>query len=193
MLKKLSNILCFFKYVIHTKKWHHSDRIYNPLSIDGLKNIELGQNVTIKDHSFIIALPMTGEKECRLVIEDNTRIQFGVHIVATKSVVIGKNCNFSPNVYISDNAHGYEDVTKAPMYQRIKQLKETEIGDDTWIGRNVCVYGCKVGKHCVIAANSVVNRDVPDFSVVAGSPARIVKRYDFETKQWRKTDGKGNF
>lgn len=50
-----------------------------------------------------------------------------------------------------------------------------------------------LGKHCVIGANSVVTRDIPDYSVAAGCPARIIKRYDFETQQWRKTDKDGTF
>ena len=106
---------------------------------------------------------------------------------------IGNNCSCSPYVYIADNSHGYEDIEVAPKFQKIRQLREVEIGDDTWLGRNVCVIGCKIGKHCVIGANCVVNRDVPDYCVVAGSPARIVRRYDVNSKKWKKTDEKGNF
>ena len=50
-----------------------------------------------------------------------------------------------------------------------------------------------IGKHVSIGANSVVNRDIPDLSVVVGAPARIIKRYNIETNQWQKTDKLGNF
>jgi len=50
----------------------------------------------------------------------------------------------------------------------------------------VITSGIKIGKHCVIAAGSIVTRDVPAFSIVAGNPARIIKRYNFETDVWEK-------
>ena len=52
------------------------------------------------------------------------------------------------------------------------------IGDNSWIGNHAAIIGCSVGRHCVVGANAVVTRDVPDYCVVAGSPARIIKRYD---------------
>ena len=59
------------------------------------------------------------------------------------------------------------------------------IGDDTWIGTNVVIAGTVViGKHCVIGANSVVTHDIPDYSVVAGAPCKVIKQYNTETKQW---------
>ena len=89
--------------------------------------------------------------------------------------------------------HGYEDITKPIKKQPIIQKKEVIVGDNSWIGENVCIIGAKVGKHCIVGANSVVTRDVPDYSVVVGSPARIIKRYDFEKQEWRKTNSIGNF
>lgn len=63
------------------------------------------------------------------------------------------------------------------------------IGEGSWLEVNVCVMGATIGKHCVVGANSVVIHDIPDYCVVVG----IVKRYDFATKQWRKTDPQENF
>ena len=59
------------------------------------------------------------------------------------------------------------------------------IGEGTWLGTNVVVVGnVRVGKHCVIGANSVVTKDIPDYSVAAGIPCRVIKRYDFEKEEW---------
>lgn len=61
------------------------------------------------------------------------------------------------------------------------------IGDGTWIGTNVVIVGnVHIGKNCVIGANSVVSTNIPDYSVAVGSPAKVVKRYNFENKQWEK-------
>ena len=55
-----------------------------------------------------------------------------------------------------------------------------EIGDGTWIGENVCIIGASIGKQCVIGANSVVLKDIPDYCVAVGLPAKVIKKYNFE-------------
>ena len=70
------------------------------------------------------------------------------------------------------------------MDQAVSFLKSVHIGEGSWLGENVCVCGASIGKHCVIGANSVVINDIPDYCVAAGSPAKIVKKYDFDKKQW---------
>ena len=64
------------------------------------------------------------------------------------------------------------------------------VGEGSWLGENVCVMGASIGKHCVIGANAVVTRDVPDYSVAVGCPARVIKRYNPVTQQWQQTDDK---
>lgn len=68
----------------------------------------------------------------------------------------------------------------------------TEIQDDTWIGRDVLICPSrKIGKGAVVAARSVVTKNVPEYTVVGGNPARIIKQYDFTKQQWIKPlDGK---
>lgn len=64
---------------------------------------------------------------------------------------------------------------------------------ETWIGINsVIMSNVKVGKHCVIGANSVVNKDIPDYCVAVGNPAKVVKTFDVKSGQWVKVDGKAN-
>lgn len=61
------------------------------------------------------------------------------------------------------------------------------IGDGTWIGTNVVIVGnIHIGKNCVIGANSVVTKDIPDYSVAVGIPAKVIRKYDFEKKEWIK-------
>ena len=60
-----------------------------------------------------------------------------------------------------------------------------EIGDGSWLGTHVVIAGnVKIGKHCVIGANSVVTKDIPDYCVAAGIPAKIIKKYNFDTCTW---------
>jgi acetyltransferase-like isoleucine patch superfamily enzyme len=87
-------------------------------------------------------------------------------------------------VYISDNIHAYKDVTKPIMHQPIVHKGNVYIGDNSWIGESVSIIGANIGKHCVIGANSVVTHDIPDYCVAVGSPAKVIKRYNFDINQW---------
>jgi acetyltransferase-like isoleucine patch superfamily enzyme len=78
-------------------------------------------------------------------------------------------------VFISDNDHSYSDLDLPIIQQPIKFKKNVSIGSGSWIGENVCIIGASIGRNCVIGANSVVTKDVPDFSVVAGNPAKVIK------------------
>ena len=130
-------------------------------------------------------MPLTAASgKAELIIEDGTIIGNFNHIFATKKIVIHKDVLTADKVYISDNLHGYENINLPIIKQAIVQKGEVEIGEGCWLGENVCVLGAHIGKHCVIGANSVVTKDIPDYSVAVGAPARIIKRYDFIKKSW---------
>lgn len=160
-------------------------RIISPLQLDGKKNISIGKYVSIHYKSWLAAMPLTGEK-VELVIEDGTVIGHFAHIYATRSIHIEKKVLIADKVYISDNLHGYENPKLPIIDQPIVQKKPVIIGEGSWIGENVCIIGASVGKHCVIGANSVVTKDIPDNSVAVGSPAKVIKKYNSETKLWEK-------
>ena len=175
------------------KGFGKQSRIIFPLNINGFNNISIGRDVYVAYKSWLSALPLTGEKNCELIIGDGTSIGNFNHIYATKSVVIGKKVLTADRVYISDNLHSFEDINIPIIDQPIKQIKIVEIGDGTWLGENVCVIGAKIGKNCVVGANSVVTKDVPDYCVAVGSPAYIIKRFCTNNNIWKKTDKRGDF
>jgi acetyltransferase-like isoleucine patch superfamily enzyme len=87
---------------------------------------------------------------------------------------------------ISALNHNYEDVEKSIADQGIN-IQTVIIENDVWIGANsIILAGVHIGKHVVIGAGSVVTKDIPPYSVALGNPARIVKQYDVEKKQWIK-------
>ena len=158
----------------------------SPLRIDGSKNIFIGNYCIIEYKTWLAANPLTDAQECALVIMDGCTIGHFNHIYATGKIVIEKNVLTADRVYISDNLHGYEDITKPIKEQRIKQNGQVVIGAGSWLGENVCVLGASIGRNCVIGANSVVTHDIPDYCVAVGIPAKVIKKYDFINKKWIK-------
>jgi len=167
-------------------------RVYSPIRVLGYKNIYIGTSVMIHSHSWLQAVPLTGFFP-KLLIGDNSTLGDFVHIVSTSLVKIGKNVLIANNVYISDNAHEYERINIPVKMQSIKQLRKVILGDGCWVGEHVSIIGASVGKNSIIGANSVVTHDIPDYCVAVGSPAYIIKRYNFTSHQWEKTDKKGKF
>lgn len=159
-------------------------RIYSPLQVEGHDHIFIRDNVTINEGVWLAALPLTGEENVRLEIGKGSSIGHFNHIYATRSIIIEDYVLTADKVYISDNLHEYKDITLPVLMQPIKQCNSVIIGEGSWIGENACVIGATIGKHCIIGANSVVTRDVPDFCVVVGAPARIIKKYDHFSGQW---------
>ena len=180
---KLRFITLLYKY--RFKSFGKKSYLHSPLKIDGIENIEIGNGVSIAYKTWLAAVPLTGEKS-KLIIEDGVNIGNFNHIYATQSIIIRKDVLTADKVYISDNLHGYEDINTPIIKQPIVQKKEVEIGEGSWLGENVCVIGASIGKHCVVGANSVVTKDFPDYCVIVGAAAKIIKRYCFEQQKWKK-------
>lgn len=167
------------------KRFGVNSRIIFPLMIENSKYMEIGEFVRIQNKAGLIALKIDDHIP-RLIIDDYTRIEHFFHIVCVRDIHIGKNVLIAPNVFISDNIHGYEDPTLPVRNQPMVFKRSVFIGDDSFIGRNASIIGARIGKHCVIGSNSVVTSDIPDYCIAAGIPAKIIKRYDFDKNVWQK-------
>jgi acetyltransferase-like isoleucine patch superfamily enzyme len=163
-------------------------RISPPFRFYGLNWISLGENVMVNRDCWIQVVPEhADDKAAKLTIKSHAKIGMGAHISAARRVVIEEYVLLGRNVYISDHAHAYEDVALPIVEQGLNRTAPVTIGRETWLGENVVVLpGVTIGKHCVIGANSVVNRSIPEFSVAVGSPARVVKRYNREAGAWER-------
>jgi len=162
-----------------------------PLRFANLALIELGNGVTIHSNCWIHALRQEGDAPtAKIIFQDHVCIGMGSTISAAKKIEICENVFTARNVYISDHRHEFHDVTVPIAQQGIGHVAEVSIGADTWIGQNVVILpGVKIGRHCVIGANSVVNSDIPDYCVAVGAPARAVKAYNFTSHTWERVGG----
>ena len=113
-------------------------------------------------------------------ISPNIRIgnhsELGTRCIIHSHVTLGNDVIMGPDVKIYSRNHNYSSLAE-PIRLQGKIQKTTLIGDDVWIGANVLILpGVRVGNHAVIAGGAVVTKDVPEYAVVGGNPARVIKR-----------------
>lgn len=162
--------------------------VYKPVYLLGMKYVHVGRGTVIEKEACITAYDSYDSHDGRqtfnpcIRIGDNCHIGVNVHITAIDCIEIGDNLLTGSNVLITDNAHGLFDrsVTGVPPVERPLVSKgKVRVGSNVWMGNNVCVLpGVTIGDGAVIAANSVVTHDVPSCSMVAGTPARVIKQVD---------------
>ena len=177
----------FLINVFFFKRLYWSSKVIDPASVEGAQFISIGRETLIAKSTAICASDII-EKNPELTIGNGVMIGKFNHIYATKKIVIHDGVLTANNVYIADNQHDYCDITKHIIEQPIVQKGTVEIGQGAWIGQNACIVGCSIGRNSVVGAGSLVIQDVPDYCVVAGVPAEIIKRYSFENKKWEKVE-----
>lgn len=109
-----------------------------------------------------------------VVIGDYTRI--GLYCTVIGPVTIGNNVNLAQGITVSALNHNFED-TRLRIDEQGVNTSEIIIDDDVWIGANaVITAGVHIGRHSVVAAGAVVTKDVPEYSVVGGVPAKVIRK-----------------
>lgn len=152
---------------------------YRALNLRGLRHVHVGAGTMIGANVQLTA--WQGDYGAPLIrIGNKCTIRDFAHITAVRSIIIGDNLLTGTNVLISDNSHGgfsSEHLNMPPHCRPVCSKGGVVIGDNVWLGDNVCVLaGVTIGNGVVVGANSVVTHDIPDFSLAAGCPAKVVKR-----------------
>lgn len=157
--------------------------------------IECGEKVYIWKFCRIEGINQYNKKTYipKIVFEDGVTIQQFLHLTCANQIKIGKNTAIAASVTITDIHHPYQNIS-IPIEQQDIEVGKVMIGENCKIYNNAVILpNTKLGKHTTVGANSVVSGIFPDYCVIVGAPAKIVKRYCFEQQKWRKTDDKGNF
>jgi acetyltransferase-like isoleucine patch superfamily enzyme len=171
--------------------WGHigkRSKLIQPMKLKNVHDIDIGENVLINRHVFLLTLQKDKSAAPRLIIGDGCVIGHMNHITCIREVQIGKNVLTADRVYISDHSHEFSDTTIPIMHQSAVSKGKVSIGDGTWIGENVVILCCNIGKNCVIGSNAVVLHDIPDFSVAVGVPARVVQRFNPSSHSWERVE-----
>lgn len=179
--------------LLYTKIFFRQARLIRlPFDIRNKRNIKIGNNFTAGFGCRVEAFPHNEGNDICISIGKNVQINDYVHIGAIGSITIGDNVLMASKIYISDHNHGsYDDlISDHPMSIPIGRkavCKPVVIGDNVWLGESVCVLpGVTIGEGCVIGALSVVTKSIPPYSIAVGSPAQVVKEFDFEINKWVK-------
>ena len=141
---------------------------------------EIGEQTTIEDFTTI------NNGAGPVLLGDRVRI--GIGSVVIGPVTMKSGSGLGQHVFVSGFNHGYADGERNSSVQPLVK-KEVVIGEDSHIGANsVVVAGGHIGKRCQIGAGSVVTKDIPDYSVAVGNPARVIKYYDHTSRRWIKNN-----
>jgi acetyltransferase-like isoleucine patch superfamily enzyme len=125
-------------------------------------------------------------QEPLVVLGHGVAMQQSCHITAAGRLSIGAGTLMSFNVSVQDTDHRYDDITCSVSKQPLT-FAPTTIGENCFLGAGSRILaGTTLGRHCVVGANAVVRGEFPDFSVIAGNPARVIRRYDAAEGQWTK-------
>ena len=188
--RKVINKIFTFIYSFSFKKLGHKSVLSVPFLVEGAKYISIDKKVYVRSNAWMSALSQENNKsdDVKLSIGESTYIGRNAHIVALKNIRIGKNVLIGDNVYIADNYHVFDRFDLPYKDQGIGFKSEVVVGDGSWVGENVCIISSKIGKQCIVGANSLVIDDVPDYTMVVGSPARIIKKFNHRSKIWQRVD-----
>jgi acetyltransferase-like isoleucine patch superfamily enzyme len=154
---------------------------YPMATMYGASSIHLGEDTLIgRDCTLLVGyapddpdLPERG-----IVIGDRCVIGAGSTLTAHESIVIGDDVWFGNQVFVSDASHGYQDP-ETPIGRQLGPHQAVEVGAGSWIGHGTIILpGARIGRQVVVGAGSVVCGTVPDHAVVAGVPARVVRRFE---------------
>lgn len=143
---------------------------------------ELGENSTIEDFSTV------NNGVGAIKIGSRARVGLGNTLIGP--VTLKDDVRLAQNVVLSGLNHNYEDIS-LPIHAQGVSTAEIIVGEETWIGANSTILaGVTIGKHCIVAGGSVVTKDIPDYAVAVGNPARVMKTFNHDTGEWERVPNK---
>lgn len=158
-------------------------RVAYPCSLQGggQKHIVIGDDTCIGSHGILGCWERYGSQKFTpsIIIGSHCSIGEYNHISAINKITIGDGLLTGRFVYIGDNSHGglsREESQVHPIERQLTSKGEVTVGNNVWMGdKTTILAGVHIGNNVIVAANSVVTKDIPDNCIVAGVPAKVIK------------------
>lgn len=183
-------LLCIYK--IKTKFTFKNARLIRfPFRVRGRKFIEIHKGFTTGYNCRIDAFDVNKKNETLISIGRNVQINDNVHIGAIEKIEIHDNVLIASKVFITDHNHGnyvgnnQDSPLSAPKSRQLIS-KPVIIEKNVWIGEFVSILPVvTIGERSIIGSSAVVNKDIPPFCIAVGLPAKVIKKFDFQTNEWK--------
>jgi acetyltransferase-like isoleucine patch superfamily enzyme len=159
-----------------------------PANVTCAHRIEIGADVVVLPGAWLSVVEehLGRRYQPRLRIGDRARLGRDLVVACIGSVEIGDDVLTADRVFVGDTYHGYRDPERPIGEQPLSDPEPVTIGRGAFLGiGSIVLPGVSVGENAYVGAGAVVTADVPDRSLVVGNPARVVRRWDGETKSWK--------
>lgn len=159
-----------------------------PCVFKGRKFIRLGLRMTTGYFCRIDVVENYNNSEFVISFGDDVQINDSVHIAAGSKVEIGNGVLIASRVFITDHNHGsFPSESEYSLRPSLRKLtfSPVKIEDNVWIGEGVCILpGVTIGQGSIVGAGAVVTKGLPPHTISVGNPAKPIKRYDFNRREW---------
>ncbi len=161
--------------------------IRRPHRISNPQCISIGNRTTIGRGALIAPILKYADVDYSPKIEIGEDVYIGpyLYMACVGRIVIGDGSVLSEDVFINDSNHGLDPERGLIMQQELVHTGDVRIGSNCFLGlRSAIMPGVILGDHCIVGINSVVTKSFPDYSMIAGVPAVLIKRYSPKERQW---------
>ena len=185
LAKHIKGNKLYIRQLRMSRLFPHAYGVHFPADLTSLgeKHIRIGVGTYIGEHCILTAWEKTcagGDFHPEIISGENCCFGEYNHITSTNKIVIGDNLLTGRWVTITDNSHGDTDIEtlqQPPLMRLVTSKGPVVIGKNVWIGDKATILpGVSIGDGVVVAANSVVTKDVPAYCVVAGNPAKVINQ-----------------
>ena len=188
VVRRIQRNLFYKKYIhIDHRSFLGSNGIGKGCVLDGDENIVIGSDSFIGEGSELLAYRFHFERplNSHLIIGKHVRITARCRITCAGTIRIGDDVLFGPDVFVTDHNHGMDPEAPGGYSPQNITIQNVTIEEGVWLGQRVCVLpGVTIGAHSIVGTNSVVTNDLPPYTMAVGSPAKVIKKWNFERKCW---------
>lgn len=184
---RMWRIRSYALYGVFCRKWGNGSVIRAPLLVSGVEYVSLGKRVMIRDGVRIEVIDLGRGNIPELIVGDDVNIEQNVHITCNNLIKIGNKTSITANCAIVDITHPLPsyDGTSKPGDEISKDSDSVTIGERCIIGYgSVILPGTHLGDGCFVGAGSVVKGTFSSYSVLAGAPAKVVRKWDKSVSDW---------